>query len=156
MDQRRVSPSCSPSGPFPSLNGYNKTIRSTRRLPRDASRRSVASEHRRHVRPQRYPTNSPAPDDDDAIPRHILPPTSRLRSRHSTRLGLRHALGARALNKRHPRQQQQQQRQPNHDRGHPPIHEPGIVPQPAGCAPRRRGDVHVRDVPAVQDDRARV
>ena len=40
--------------------------------------------------------------------------------------------------------------------GHPPVHEPGIVPQPAGRAPRRRGDVHVRDVPAVQDDRAHV
>jgi hypothetical protein len=81
-----------------------------------------------------------------------LPPTSRLRSRHRPciRLGLRHALAfalALALNK-HPQQQQQS----NHD----PVHEPSVIPQPVGLAPRRRGGVHVRDVPAVQDDRARV
>ena len=35
----------------------------------------------------------------------------------------------------------------------PPADEPGIVPQPAGLAPRRCGDVHVW---TVQDDRARV
>ena len=77
-----------------------------------------------------------------------LPPTNRLRSRHRPSIPsrLRHA-----LNKR-PRQQQQ--RQPNYDHGHPPVDEPGIVPQPAGRAPRRRGHVHIREVPAVQDDRA--
>ena len=68
------------------------------------------------------------------------------------RIQLWHAV-ARALNKR-PRRWQQQQ--PNHDHSHPPVYEPGIVPQPAGRAPRRRGDVHVYDMPAVQADRARV
>ena len=42
------------------------------------------------------------------------------------------------------------------DLDHPPVDEPSIVLQSAGFASRRRGYVHVRDVRAVQDDRARV
>ena len=74
-----------------------------------------------------------------------LPPTTHLRSRHSatTRLGLQHTLTF----KKRPQQQ------PGHDRDHPPIDEPSIVPQPAGLAPRSRGYVLVRDMRAVQDGR---
>ena len=37
--------------------------------------------------------------------------------------------------------------QSNHDHDHPPLNEPGIVPQPSGFAPRRHGYAHVCDMP---------
>ena len=135
----------------------NERIQNTRptlRLPFHTFGCRAPPYHRLHVWPPNragvtITTEFPS-DDDDTL---FLPSASCLRSRArasaSAGLGLQltfalseHAAPSCAGAARRQRD--------------PRVHKPGVIPRATRLAPRRRRHVHVRDMPTVPDDRARV